>query len=191
MSRFSGKCDLGDTLDIRGEEFISKSKIFIGNNIAPLRIDTYKDALPYFPFLVGSMGSDKEMAYIRISNRSFVDIEEEEMLGWILRDAKKYYRKCKRNKVDFDINEALKKTVMFECDYDEYRPIIEAVKENGEKATVPETVHRPIHDHYRKDLYEEMVKVGYDENSSAIWCFGLGRFLRGDVPEGVVNFRKK
>ena len=43
MGLYSGKCDLSDVIEIHGIDNMLKSKIFIKNNIIPLKIETEKD----------------------------------------------------------------------------------------------------------------------------------------------------
>lgn len=189
MSKYSGKCDFGDSWEIFGEKYILKSKVFILNNIVPLRIDSYKDALPYFPRIVVMSGGDKESSRIRLSDRSYADKEEENRLNWYLESIKKYYRKCKRKKVNFDIDEALDNVFFFE-DKEKYKPLVMEVMKSGDKAVLPGDMHLSIYDFYRKQLYDDMVLAGYKDNEAAMWCFGWDRCCRKDVPEGVkVNYK--
>lgn len=182
MSRYSGKCDFGDTWRIHGEEHILNSDIYIGNNIVPLRINTYKDALPYFPHLVWLMAYDKESnkSVIRLSDKSFVDSEERERLGRMLDDMKREYRRCKRKRIPF-LFDNLRFTYMEEI----YGKIFYEVEAKGEKAKIPYNLHFPYHDMERVNLYEDMVKAGYAELKAAIWCFGYERCIYDDLPESV------
>ena len=109
MSEFSGRCDLGDTCDIFGiDKIISKYKIYTYGNILPLKIEKPSDLIPYYPYIVTMMTSSKEGGgVIHLSKESFVDEEEREHLGWDLDHIKKYWRKCKRDKKEFDEKEAL------------------------------------------------------------------------------------
>ena len=187
MSKYSGKCDFGDSWDIFGEEYILNSKIYIGNNIVPLKIESYKDALPYFPHIVYMQAGDKEGANIWLTEKSFVDSEEEASLERTLDTLKRYYRKCKRNKKEFDMNEALGLTSWFDEYRRAYQPIADEILKHGEKACVPDTVHLPYYEGDRKRLYEDMVKAGYAEAEAAKWCFGILRCINGDLPEGVCS----
>ena len=182
MSIYSNMYDFGDVWEEYGDEFMSKADVFIDNNIAPLRISGRAEALPYFPFLVATKGTDSEKAYVRLSTRSAVDLEEERYLNGILEKSKKYYRKCKRKKEKFDVNEALKIAAGGDVNY---LPIIESVSSDGEKATMPNNVHSERHDEARSELCGAMVKAGYSLMSAITWCFGLGRFLRNELPNGL------
>ena len=73
----------------------------------PLKIESQHDLAPYYAHIVFEYYTKDNVAHIRISNRSNVDMDEEERLGWILRDFKKYYKKCKRKKIPYVDEEAL------------------------------------------------------------------------------------
>lgn len=77
MSRFSGKCDFYDEIEIFGLDRVLSAKIFIGENDYPLAITSYKDCIPYFPYIVTMSFHDKNEGrdIIRLSEKSWVDIE--------------------------------------------------------------------------------------------------------------------
>ena len=92
-------------------------------------------------------------------SESFVDREEREMLEseleWLLKD----YRRAKRNKTPFNPNSQW---------YN--KALIKRVAELGEKATI-EGIHRPMSNHYRRDLAEEMEKNGYEDIDIIKWIY--------------------
>lgn len=182
MSQFSGKCDYRDSYEIFGEEYILNSKTFIGNNIIPLRMDSYKDLVPYFPYLVATSCGDKESAVIRLTNESFVDSEERETLQWYLDDIKKEWRRCKRKKIEFNVDEVSDK---IGYDKEFIKILADEVARNGNKAEIPYNAHMPLRDYYRIELYKEMVKVGYSKFQSAEWCFGWERVWKNDIPTDI------
>lgn len=178
ISKYSGRCDLADTIGIHGvEEIINKYKIYYCDQILPLEVKKKKDLIPYYPFLVREMFSSKESGgVIRISAESYVDREEREHLQWILDAVLKYWRKCKRNHLEFNKEEAIKKVSWMGSSREYEKEIINRVAELGKDATI-EGIHEPIHDHYRQYLYDEMVANGWDECVSYRWCFGWDRWL--------------
>ena len=100
ISVFSSKCDVYDSLVmIHNITDFSNVRIYAsGNHIIPLRIDSQKDLIPYYPYLVAMMSSSKDgYMSVYLSGKSYVDTEEEERLQWRLNQLKKYYRRCKRN----------------------------------------------------------------------------------------------
>ena len=61
---------------------------------------------------------------------SFIYSEEKEILNYILKDAIKYYKKCKRNKIEFIPNDVSKKINYFNSYEDVYLEICRRVKEH-------------------------------------------------------------
>ena len=178
MSKFSGRCDCFDVLmGIREITDFSKVKVYIGQELVPLRIDSYKDLVPYFPYLVVTQtGDGKGNMIVRLSIKSCVDTEEAELLLIELNHIKKYYRKCKREKTEYIEEEALRRISWM--DGSEYlKELVKRVKEYGEKATIDE-IHIPSYERDRQNLYEEMLRVGWTEDQAYRWCFGWGRWLK-------------
>lgn len=188
MSGYSGKCDVYDSLVmIREVKDFSNVKIYAADNeVIPLKINSKKDLIPYYPYLTSIMCGDSEgNTIIHLSKKSFVDAEEEEILGWRLDELKKYYRRCKRNKTAYDKSEALKLITYFVDNPSSYsEELVNRVAELGEKATI-EGVHLPSHDHMRKKLYEEMIAAGYPDDVSYRWCFGWNRWLNKESMEDI------
>ena len=84
ISKFSGKCDVYDSLVmIREVKDFSKVIIYAADNeVIPLRINSKKDLIPYYPYLTSIMCGDSEgNTIIHLSKKSFVDAEEEGILG--------------------------------------------------------------------------------------------------------------
>lgn len=178
----SGKADFEDvcTMHHSAEEILSKYEIYASiNDIIPLKIQTEKDLVAYYPYLVAAMYSSKEDGgTIRLTSKSYIDIEEEEHLTWRLNDLIRYYKKCKRKKIPFDKNEALKKINLFSEDYPRQYEIdlVNRVAEFGTKATI-ENIHDPMHDRMRKEWFDLMVESGWNEDIAYRWIFGWSRWL--------------
>lgn len=174
MSIYSGKCDVYDSLvEINNISDFDNVKIYAnGNHIIPLRIDSQRDLIPYYPYLVSMMSSTKDgEKTIYLSEKSYVDTEEEERLQWRLEQLKKYYRRCKRNHEPYDEKEAIKKICIWNVSEDYETELVNRVKIDGEKATY-DGIHIPIFDKMRKKLYDDMVYAGYSKFKSRLWCFG-------------------
>lgn len=79
MSRFSGKCDFYDEIEIYGLEHILNSEIYVGASQEPLRLTCLADCVPYYPYVVSIAAHDnvKNRSFIRLTEKSWVDIEEE------------------------------------------------------------------------------------------------------------------
>lgn len=177
ISRYSGKCDLYDVLvDIREVTDFSKVKIYAANNsIVPLRIDSQKDLMPYYPYIIGMHASDSEgNMVVYLGARSYVDNEEGENLTWDLDTLKRYYRSRKRKHEPFDSDEALKKISFFDDSAEYKKELVNRVRELGEKATI-EDIHIPFMDTMRQRLYEDMVAAGWNDDRAYEWCFGWRR----------------
>jgi hypothetical protein len=112
MSKYSGKCDFRDTWEICDiENRIEQANIYVGNNIVPLRITSYKDAVPYFPRIAYAIGNE---------NNGVINI-------WL-----------------------------------------------GEKSYAESITYKPMKEIYLKELYDEMLKVGYEEDVTYKWVYGCG-----------------
>lgn len=170
MSLFSGKCDVYDSIvmiscdsDIdKVNEYLKTCDIYICTSDGKrhkLDIKTYRDLIPYFPYLIAIAVASATSATIVLSNKSFIDSEEEEMLKFRYDDCIKYYKKCKRNKTKFDIEEYLHKSWSID---DISREIAVRISIDGLKATTS-GIHRPMQNYYRKKLAEEMEVYGYTD----------------------------
>lgn len=166
MSRFSGKCDFYDHIEINGIEKVLASNIYIGENIIPLKINSEKDCIPYYAHIVYL----STPTTARLTTRSWIDEEEDKVLTRKIERVKKYYRKCKRNKVPFNKEEALHLITSFLSKYDYEEEIVNRVIEYGEKATI-NNIHTYMHEHYRKELFYEMINNGYSPPQSYYWLW--------------------
>lgn len=175
MSRYSGKCDVFDWFGGYDDELIRKSNFYISGHIVPLRINNHHDLAPYYPYLVVIGTGSNGYQTVRLSEESFVDVEEREKLGWILRDIQKYYRKCKRKRIIYNIDEAISQGCLFSPG-DERKRIAEIVGERGEKVTVEDLIseykiRHPMSEYYRKKLFERMIELGWSEKQAGYWIW--------------------
>lgn len=83
MSRYSGKCDLADWVEISGGfyEFVSNNpSIYVGDSEQPLRFEKESELMPYYPYVVSvcvhNKDGDKPVEYIRLMDESWIDYEE-------------------------------------------------------------------------------------------------------------------
>jgi len=182
MSQFSGKCDCADHFCMIGpgdhtEEEINKeiarTDFYIYHEDKQHRLDihSYKDLVPYFPYIiaVGCFNGEKGRQTIVFSSRSWVDREEEDHLTWVLEDAKKEYRRCKRKKIPFDIDACLARMSTFNADIK--REVVKRVAEKGDKADI-KGLHFPHYDKWdRAMLAQEMSRVGYNDFEISRWVY--------------------
>ncbi len=171
MSKYSGKCDFADHVEVFGlENVLNNSDIYLGWNIIPLKMTCEKDLVPYYPYLVimSTYGGGRRI--VRLSSISFVDEEEKEVLDWRLNSLLRYYNRCKRNHVPYVVEEALQ-SVWGDWYKPEYaEELAERVRACGKKADT-DGLHIPSHQYYRKQLYEEMVRQGYEEGQAWFWVY--------------------
>ena len=179
MSIYSGRCDCFDSLiainQYTEEELKNNVKIFIGSDEEPLKVESYKSLIPYYPYLIVASyhnGKDRT-AIINLSNESFVDREERERLDFYLKQLIKIYNRCKRKKIEFNVDEAVKE-VYWISNKEAITELAERVKRDGKKATV-DGIHLDIHEYYRQELVNEMIKNGINAAD-----YGYQRFLKGD-----------
>lgn len=173
MSKYSGKCDFYDHIQSCGLEGVLASNIYVGRNIICLKIESEKDLIPYYPFLVLLDAYDSETGKrtIKLDTESFVDKEEKE---WLERDLKllfKYYNYCKRKHIPFNKTTALHKIWSFLDNIPEYmNKLVDRVELVGKKATI-DNLHSSYHDYYREILYRDMVDAGYSKFIAYYWVY--------------------
>ena len=173
MSKFSGKCDFADSISIwtkeddsKIDEFLAKSRIYIGfgANQKKLDLHCYKDAIPYLPYIVAMSSCDKNDAYINLSDRSFVDQENDELMDgavkWYKRKRDSSKRKCKKLNMEFDVKsfteEYIKNDSMIAQD-EAFVSVINAIA-SGKK--IEKYPYRRMALFYREELRKEMDKYG-------------------------------
>lgn len=205
MSQFCGKCDFydgfvaigGDGDEGKVVENLKKLKLYVyGKDGRDHRVksDTIKDIAKYYPYLESIATYSGETGYnIHLSSDSFIDQEEKERIGWYIRDVYKYYRKCKREKKPFIVEECVKTTSFMSTDI--VTIIAERVAKDGNKAEFDD-IHLSLHEYFRRQWFEELVRLGYSEYEAYNWCFKgifddketvmkrLGRPLNNEIQSG-------
>ena len=78
MSKFSGKCDFYDEIEIFGLENILKSKVYIGDSKEPLSLTCLEDCIPYYPHIVYMSAKTNGVGTIRLTEKSYIDMREDE-----------------------------------------------------------------------------------------------------------------
>lgn len=99
MSRFSGKCDFCDEIEIFGLEHILNSEVYVGNSEEPLKLTCLADCVPYYPYIVSIAHHDnvKNCSYIRLTEKSWVDIEIERYGKFRMHD---YYKQALQEEIE-------------------------------------------------------------------------------------------
>ena len=181
MSKYSGKCDFYDWFskindDKSIEEKLKNTKVYIGENILPLKMETYKDILPYGGYLTSNICNSDGITIIRLSTRPYVDRREEEILETEMNILKKRYRALKRKKKPIT-EEELFKSIIWKEKEEYQKKLVENVLVDKKKASI-EHIHIDwIDDLFRKPLIEDMVSAGWDYNESYEWVYGWYRFI--------------
>lgn len=172
MSKFSGKCDFYDHIEIFGVDNTLSSDIYIGRNIIPFRFETEKDLIPYYPYLIAMSAWDNETkkGMIILSEESFVDREEKEHLTYSLNHLLRYYNKCKRNHIPYDPDEAVSAVWGDSYGTAHDKVLAERVLQYGKKATI-DGVHTKYHQYLRDGLYQEMIDNGYNPFKTWYWVY--------------------
>lgn len=191
MSRFCGKCDFYDHLWMNSdseevEASLAKSDIYITSKDGrehKLKINTIKDAAKYYPYLIVIGAFSKEHQTIILSSESFIDWEEREMLQYDIDDVYRFWRKCKREKIDFDKIDCYNKVHWSFSSEDKYlQEIISRIDRDGNKAKF-EDIHKPIWERYRRNWFDELVHLGYSEIEAYKWCFNEWNFFDNNAVE--------
>ncbi len=201
ISRYSGKCDFCDHLWMRAEteeeafnkfngtklyifqplpdnfnwEEAFKNKVNIPETYYKrVEYSSIKDLIPLYPHLTIFCAYDNtnpKSSVVCLSRESFVDREERESLEWRLKNLLRIYNRCKRKKIEFNVEDALKKIVWDGYNEKAYRELANRVKENGKKASI-EGIHLKMHEYYRQELVDEMLRNGLNPAD-----YGYERFI--------------
>jgi len=178
MSSFSGKCDFCDCFvmihsdgdEKKAEENLKNLDLCIytvDGRRHKIETNTIKDIVKYYPYLE-SMGAYSNGKYcVVLSSRPFIDIEEEEHRSWRTNEVLKYWKKHKK---DFDEQACYDDISKWDKRDENLKEMIHLVAQYGNKADFSD-IHYPMQEHYRREWFEEMVRVGYTELEAYNWCF--------------------
>ena len=182
MSRYSGKCDLCDSIETVGiDKFLKECEIYTKtSNLVPLKIESEKDLVPFYPYLCWLKTNNKYY----LCNDNYINEEENEIKEWYLKDIIKEYKKAKRNKTEFNPKYlgGVNRNKVWDS-------IVEIVRQKGEKTTLEdlEDIHSTMSEYYRKEWYEELIRVGWREDQAFHCAYGLRRFIQRIVKETSEN----
>lgn len=170
MSRWSGKCDFADSIEMHGGiEYLKNSKVYIYEEQPDgtykdklLHFEKESDVVPYYAHIIGMAyhNNAENKHVIHLSSKSYPDSHEEEMLGYHLKTLIRYYNYCKRKKIEFNVNDALKKFSEWTLQYDgdTIKTLAQRVKEKGKKASI-EGLKLEFSERYREELRKELDRV--------------------------------
>lgn len=201
MSNISGRCDFKDHLWARAEteeeafnkfngtklyirqplpddfdwEVALKNKINIPETYyKKVEYSSIKDLIPYYSHLIVFAvydNKDSRNSVICITRESSPDREEREILEWQLKEVIKIYNRCKRKKIEFNVEDVVKKIVWNGRNEEPYRELVKRVKIYGKKANI-DNIHLELYESYRRKLVGEMLRHGIDPCE-----YGYERFI--------------
>lgn len=175
ISIMSGKCDFSDHIDIFGLYSTLNSDIYIGRNTKKIQANEYKDLIPYLPYIITEFSCSKDgRNRIVLSSESWVDKEEREIIEFYLEQIFRAYNRCKRKKVKFIAEDAVKEVCYGGYNEDIIRELAYRVKENGRKANI-KNIHLKSHEYYRQMLVNEMLNNRLNPAD-----YGYERFIKDD-----------
>lgn len=173
MSRFCGKCDFYDHIEIFGddEDTVKKTRVYLHGE--EVDCSTEKNRALYYPYIVGIMASNRDGCVIHLSSMSYIRQEELENLEFVLKDVLAGYRRCKRNKIPFTFKNATAKMYSWylsDAWIEQTKEIYERVNKLGNKATVDDmNADTNMGRYYRHEWYDELVRLGWDEDFAKKW----------------------
>ena len=180
MSRYSGKCDLYDSLCMLDDTIdFDKLKIYIDGNIVPLDIKSQKDLAPYYPCIIGvSYGNTEGDRVIHMNSKLFYNTQEEGILKWRVEWYCKLYNRIKRK-------DKSKQIVVADLlsEFDDKEVVTELIQRvidaKGKVDRVDyKDVYLSMSEHYRAEHYKTMVELGWDRITAYKWVYGYKRALK-------------
>lgn len=178
MSRFCGKCDLYDSVEMiwangdeeKVQEYIDNAKfyMYVHDRKMPIKITNRKELALYYPFLTSMSAHSNGKHTVVLCSDSFIDQEEEERLKYSLKECLRKYKKTKRNHKEINMENILPDRFGGPTSYD--LEIAKRVIEDGKKATI-DGVHTYMHEYYRREWYECLVKLGWTKMEAFNWVY--------------------
>lgn len=176
MSMLTGKCDFYDDVNMLGniEEYLGdKADIYVGDIKIPN--NTEKDLVLYYPFLLSIGVCSKDYKCIHLSRYSYIDYEEYDRLTDMLNDVKKYYKKCKKDKVEFTFDGFKNSKYYWRLSTNDnnivYEKIFNRVLTDNKKANIL-GLSLPLYDKlYREHFYNLLISSGYNEAFAHRWVY--------------------
>lgn len=156
-------------LDISTPENLSET---IKSNWEEIHYECIADLVPYYPYLISMAfcdNKDSNNSTVVLMSESYIDVSEREMLNIYLKQILKIYNRCKRKKIDFNIEDVVSE-VCWMSDKDAITELVKRVSQYGKKANF-EDVYLTMGEWYRKELADEMVKHGLN-----LADYGMKRF---------------
>lgn len=179
ISKYSGRCDLYDTLEIYNytlDELQNNVTIYIGKNSEELHINSMSDLIPYYPYIITSAAFNNATRYaaISLSSESWVDIEERQSLEFYKKELIKIYNRHKRKKMEFIPEVIVNDMNLLSNNSEVIVELARRVKEDGVKASI-DGLHLTMQELYRLALVDEIINNGLDPAD-----YGYERFIKNN-----------
>ena len=195
MSRFSGKCDLYDTVEMiycdteeEVQEFIDNSDFYmhINGRDVPIKITNRKELALYYPFLTSMEIHSNGRHVMMLRNDSFIDQSEQERLDSALKHSIREYRRAKKTHTDFD-PEKVFSDFYGRCSTYQLE-IAKRVAEKGMKATT-EGIHTYMGDYYRSEWYNQLIDLGWSEIEAYRWVYKRLFFTEDEIEKRLSEWK--
>lgn len=188
MSKYSGKYDLYDNFSMNNEsieEQLKKVNIyFFDHPYAKLDINTEKDLSQFFCYIPCMSNNNN----IYLPQDNYLNKREKEELEYSYNELVKLYNKCKRKHIDFEEEyNKIKQDNWFWYNGitdEEKDKIFNLVKISRGKADI-EINYIPLstQDYWRKVWYEDLIKLGWEEQKAYMIAYGFHRWIKRDLTE--------
>lgn len=193
MSKFSGKCDFFDTVEIYSPKDLLNAKVYINKH--RIKFEDESDLIPYYPYIIGSMASSRNedgsaSMTIHLSAESYVDQYEKQTLSNKIKNIVTFLRSNKYREKTYDeyvahfsghedeVDRELFDKVLFTKFYSKPLPkemFKEMSKIYGFINKECFGIHTPTCQLYRKELLDEALKNGYNK------CYAIEAETQDDV----------
>ena len=176
MSKFSGKCDFADQIEMFGyKDAVLNGETYIGKDRERVVFESENDLVLYYPYVPGIVSMSDGKCDMWLGEKSYITNEERNVLNWYLDDAQRALRSLKRKKTGDVTPEAIFNKAFPDAeryssahDVEVKKEIARRVFENGKKATADGLSVR-TYDYYRKEWKKEILNHGFSEEFADEW----------------------
>ncbi len=189
MSKYSGRCDIFDSLSDISD--FSNVHIFIKNNPIELRIDSQKDLVPYYPFIEAIAVYSNGVYNISIGDEPSYMREEWSILETDISYIKRIYNRFKRNKLEITVDSISEKCKSWlwnwERNENTLKELIKRIIEAKGKDVKFKDLQLDYSQYYRQMLYNEMIANDYPKNVALKWCYGWKKAIELGMGDKVLD----
>lgn len=168
MSIYSGQFDVYDYFYDKNDDDILNTKVYIGNNIISLRINSRKDLVPYYGHGIIICLNNS----ITITDYSLIDEESNDIIEYYQKNIIRFLKNSKRKNIKVD-KDYFNDRPLLSFNREIYIEIFHRLLDNNMYIS---DIHTNMWKICKEELYDEMIKEGYDEKQSLIWCYGFDEY---------------